>query len=361
MAYFNWNYIFAEFDQYKNVPLWIVLGPRNIGKSTGTYNYLTENNYLTPTNKVLFLRNTDNEVKEMIKDFNQRFKNQYQASGSHIYKLNPKSELDTLSNKKQNTKYEKSELVGYIASINTYTNLKSVEAKDVKFIFYEEFNEDSIYGKNIYWKFINLITTFQRFSKTKIIMLGNKDCFNSDYFVNWNILPNTDPVNDKITEIKDINGNEILGVCLDLGTKRFADLKNEETLSNKLAQLDNRTAKYASGSYSQNIINSVKNYRTFIDDFEPLYQIAIQNENYVLGKYRNKVAIISPWNWNYDDPLPVYAIDSISRTHALTLSKNEIQSVVKNLVYWFKTNQIIFDSYDTLTLFEVVCKVLVNK
>ena len=361
MAFFNWNEIYDEFEHYANVPLWIVLGPRNIGKSTATYNYLIDNNYFTPAAKVLILRNTDAQQKEMIKDFNNRFKEKFYASGSHIYQLNATAVVDNKTGD-ITYKYSKGEVVGYIASINTYTNLKSVEAKDVKFIFYEEFNEDSSFGKNLYMKFINIITTFQRFSKVKMVMLGNKDCFNNDYFVNWNILPNEDTQEDKITEIYDIDGEDILGVCLDLGNKRFADLENENTLSNKLAQLDGRTALYARGGYSQTIINNVRNVRSFIDKFEPLYKLAVANANYVLGKVGEMYAIISPWNWIYGDyELPVYALDALSRTHALTLTKTEIGNVLKSIIHWFKTNQIIFDSYDTLTLFETITKFVALK
>lgn len=357
MAFFDWDRIFSEFEEYENVDMWMVLAPRNVGKSTSTYKYLINNKYFTKDKKVLILRNTENQQKEMIKDFNNRFKDKLLASGSFIYELIPEAHINTKT-KEVEHKFKKGEVVGYIASINTYTNMKSVEAKDVKFIFYEEFNEDTIFGKNIYVKFINLITTFQRFSNVKFVLLGNKDSFNNDYFVNWDIQPNDNNQEDKITEIKSYDGEEILGVCLDLGLKRFADLGNENTLSNKLAQLDGRSRSYANGGYAKEIISNVRNVRSFINDFKPSYKIAIQDANYVFGKVNNMYAIVSPWNWEYDDNLKVYALDKISRTNAISLTKEEMENVARLLMSLFKENKIIFDSWDTRALIQAATTLL---
>lgn len=53
-----------------------------------------------------------------------------------------------------------------------------------------------------------------------------------------------------------------------MGSQHFADLNNNETISYKLATLDNRTAKYADGGYLQNINNNVINYNEYFEYFE---------------------------------------------------------------------------------------------
>lgn len=355
--FFDWDHIFKEFDEYRDVPMWMVLAPRNVGKSTSTYKWALKNGYFTPQKKVLMLRNTDSQTGEMKKDFAARFKDQFTTSGSFVY--NTERELWVNRKTKETVeKFKKKDLVGYISAINTYTNLKSVEAKDVRLIFYEEFNEDTNFGKNIYSKFINLITTFQRFSTVKFLMVGNKDCYNNDFFVNWDIQPNENPDEDKITEIRSYDGSEILGVCLDLGLKRFADLGNQNTLSNKLAMLDGRSRNYALGGYAKTIIQNVRNARSFINEFRPIYKIAVLNNNYVFGKVEEDFAIVSPWNWEISDNLPVYAFDKISRTSATSLTDRELKSALKNIIFLFKNNKLIFDSWDTREVFNMMTKLV---
>lgn len=346
--FFSWKNIFKNYPQMEKAALCAVTAERNVGKSTDTYKYLLENGALTPNKKVVFLRNTETELKTMIKDFNARFSNQFIASGGFIYSLEKQILIDKKT-KDETVKYVKNELVGYMAAVSIYVNYKSVEAKDVKYIVYEEFNEDTSIGRNIYPNFINLITTFIRFNDVKILMIGNRDGFMSDFYINWNIIPKAINIDDELFKIGDV------GYWLEMGTAQFANLKNDETAFYKLAMLDNRTAKYSAGGYIQNLNSNVINFKEILKNFSPIYYIALNEKKYIFGKYKsNQYAIISPWNYSSDLDLKTYALDSISRLlkESLIRDNDDLKDFVSGLLKVIKNKSCYFDSYDTLQIFK---------
>lgn len=346
--FFQWNRIFKKFPHIKKAQIIAVCGPRNIGKSTDTYSYALKKGGFTEHKKVALLRNTDKEVVTMRQDFNNRFLNRFKCVGNFIYSL--KQEFITKDGEEIPI-YTKDKHVGYIAAISTYTNLKSVEAKDLAFIIYEEFNEDTAIGRNIYPQFINLITTLIRFSKVQILMLGNKDGFMSDFYVNWNIIPQTQNANDVIYPIGDF------GYWLELGNKDYEDLNNQNTLFYKLAMLDNRTKTYLNGGYIHGINPIVKNFKELLPDSKPIYYLAINEQKYVFCKYKeNQFCVISPWNVDYqfNDNLKTYSIDLISRLmkESQIIDDDDLTEIVQNLLIWIKKQLVFFDSYDTLQRFK---------
>lgn len=352
MPFFNIDNYFIKYPFLKKFQILAFVGPRNIGKSTDMYKHIIKNGGFTKQEKVLLLRNSDEEIKMMRQDFNDRFKNKYMIVGNSIYLL--KKEIINKDNEEIPI-YKKDDHIGYIAAISTYIKMKSVEAKDVKWIFYEEFNEDTAIGKNIYPKFINLITTFIRFNKVKLFMLGNKDGFASDYYINWDIIPKENNDKDELFYIKDRSGKPF-GCWLELGNDDFKDLGNENTLFYKLAMLDNRTKSYINGGYLQNISPLVKNYKELIKNASPMFYLAIKETKYIFFKYlQNNYCIISPWNYpNNDLPIKTYSLDLISRLIKETqiLDNDDMAEIVKGLLNLLKQGKIYFDSYDTLQIFK---------
>lgn len=346
--YFSWKSIFSKYPSIKNLKLLVACGPRNIGKTTDTYKHnITVDGGFTEKKKTAILRNTDKEVITARQDFNNRFLNKMRAVGNFIYTLK-KTYIEKDGEKVEI--YQKDKHVGYIAAISTYTNLKSIEAKDVRFIIYEEFNEDTAIGRNIYPAFINLITTLIRFSDCKIYMLGNKDGFMSDFYINWNIIPQVQNDNDVLYNIGDF------GIWLELGNKDYSDLGNSDTLFYKLAMLDNRTKSYLNGGYIHGINPIVKNYTEILKDFKLIYYIAVDEQKYLFGKHYNQYAIISPWNVNYefDSKYKVYSVDLISRLlkESEILDEDDNAEIIENLLLLIKKQNVFFDSYDTLQRFK---------
>ena len=345
--FFTWKNLYKFYPQMEKAPLNVVTTERNVGKTTDTYKHILELGGFTPNKKVLLLRNTEKELNIMARDFNARFSNKFICSGGFIYSL----EKTTLVNKKTGEeidKYNKNELVGYMAAVSIYTNYKSVEAKDVKFIVYEEFNENTSIGRNCYPNFINLITTFIRFSDVKIFMLGNRDGFVSDFYINWNIIPTMDTFNDTIYKVGDV------GYWVEMGAQHFQDLNNNKTISNRLAMLDNRTAKYAQGGYLQNINNNVINYNEILKSFKPLYYLMFNECRYIFGNFFingiKKYAVISPWNFKKELDLKIYALDLVSRASrkAIIRDSEDLNDFATALLKLLKESLIYFDSYDTL-------------
>lgn len=347
MPYFSWNAIFKKYPELKQKELIAVCGPRNIGKTTATYPYIEKLGGFKENAKVTILRNTEKELITARQDFNNRFLNKYKCIGSSIYTL--KKTFIVVDNEKTPI-YQKDKHVGYMAAISTYTNLKSIEAKNVKFIIYEEFNEDTAIGRNIYPQFINIITTLIRFSKCKIFMLGNKDGFMSDFYINWNIIPQLQNENDTLFNIGDF------GVWIELGNKDYADLGNSETLFYKLAMLDNRTKAYLLGGYIHGLNPIVKNYQELIKNAKPLYYLAIDEQKYAYCKYNNQYCILSPWNfdYNFNNNLKTYSIDLISRllNESSILDDDDTVEILTNILTLIKKQVVFFDSYDTLQKFK---------
>lgn len=342
--YFSWESIFKKYPKYKNCSIQCVLTERNTGKTYSTFEYLKKYGF-TKENKVLYLRNTDTELRRSKSDFNARFKDELIVRGDFIYTIK-KSKIKEDGEEKIINKVD--EHVGYFASINNYINYKSLEAKDIKYIMYEEFNEDTSIGRQIYFKFINIIKTFERFNKLKyIFMLGNKDGFDSDYFVNWNIIPSINPKESIITPINDELGT--FGVVYDLGHNEFLTLKNNKTIGNRLAQLDNRTNNYIVGGYLKQHSQRVINYKKILEHLTPKFYLAIGDEKYMFGKCNEFFAILAPWNINQHLEIKAYSFDIMSGlSNGVFILENEEHVELVNYIFMLeKDNKLLYDSYDT--------------
>lgn len=245
-----------------------MVAERNCGKTYDTFKYVFDSGGFTPKQKVVYLRNTKTELTKPIADLNNTYKGLLRFKGGLIYNLTP-------FKKDGEEYYKQNEVVGYYASLNDYQNSKGLDAKNVAYFIYDEFNEDTIIGRNLYFKFCNVIKTFERFNKIKyFFVLGNKDGFNNDFFINWDVTPNIDVVNDYVTPIK------TFGVFYDIGNQHFKDLANTQTLSTQLMLLDNRTKAYALGGYQHAITNNVIKYNEILQTFKPQFKLAIDEYAY---------------------------------------------------------------------------------
>lgn len=343
--FFNWNELFEKFPKYKKVVLQVILTERNVGKTYATYVDMDSKNIFTENRKGLIFRNTDKELVQTKRDFANRYKNKLIVQGDFIYDIT----WETIS--KDGEEFQvphKNKVVGYFASINNYINYKSIEAQDICYILYEEFNEDTVIGRNIYFKFINILKTFERFNNLeRVVMLGNKDGFDSDYFVNWNILPSENPKKNKITEIRDDYG--LIGVVYDFGSKEFANLSNSKTLSNRLASFDARTNAYANAQYLKEHCKRVVNCKSIIPTFKPEFYISIRENRFIFGKFESGSAILSPWNYDQDLDLINYSFDVHSSliSDSLILEKDDHIDLMDFLFRKERANELYYDSYDS--------------
>lgn len=353
--FFSWENLLEKYPKYKNVKLLIALTERNVGKTYDTYQVAIKES-LKPNAKLLCLRNTDKELQKMKSDFKARFKGQFIVDGDFIYNV---EKFYLTQDGEKIESYKKKDLVGYFGAINTYTNYKSVEAKYINMVFYEEFNEDTIIGKQIYPKFINILKTFERFNDIKIYMLGNKDACDSDYFINWDIPANNTNEN-LISEVKTREG-EIIGVCFDLCANEFKALANSQTLANKLAMLDQRTALYAQGFYLKGHSNRVVNFKYLAPSFVPKYRLAIDETTFLIGTFSGGWAITSPWNYQTSEivtekmdinQLKSYSLDLYGNLlNETSILDNDTHLLLQEFIFKREKNNLLFyDSYDTKAL-----------
>ena len=88
--YFNIeNYIDhynTQFKKKSKSKILVVNAVRNIGKSYSTWKY-AEKHSLKPNKKLVYMRNQEEQIKFVVKDFNNMFHNKYLATSKKIYKL----------------------------------------------------------------------------------------------------------------------------------------------------------------------------------------------------------------------------------------------------------------------------------
>lgn len=160
----------------------MINAPRNIGKSTSILSYAVKNS-LQDKKRFVYIRNTDNQLDFIVKDFNSTYKNRFHMTKTHIYDM--VKEVVSVKDKMtgevtRRTTYKQNNNVGYVCALSTYKKIKSGAFPDVNVIFYEEYNEEGLQS-NIYKKFINILTTISRFSDVELFMIGNKDSANNEY------------------------------------------------------------------------------------------------------------------------------------------------------------------------------------
>lgn len=257
--------------------IYCINGGRNIGKSTSALKYAAKFS-LKPKNKFVYLRNTGEQLMAAIKDLNNRFYNKFYFTMTHIYQLKQK--------KKKNLDgeieiiYVKDKVVGYTGTINAFDKLKSVEAADINYILYEEYNENTGRMVGIYKKFINLITTLVRFSKKVIIlMLGNRDTANNEFMVNWGVEPRENLLDDITYQI-----DEMIYFS-EIGDKTFLGLNNDKTIFYKLAQYDEETKRYLNGGYIDGYKLDVINYDKRINNLKEIYFYLSSGEYFEIGTF----------------------------------------------------------------------------
>lgn len=370
-GFFTMEWLNEKYPQYAHVGLKAVITERNCGKSTGLYSY-SQTKSLKPTGKLLILRNNDVQMRKLIRDFNDRMKGKFVCVGESIYNV-VKEELVNKKTGEVTIKYTPNDLVGYFANISNYANFKSLEAGNINLIFYEEFNErDNGILKNgtyqprqdnidMYFKFINVVKTFSRFNDVEIIMVGNRDGFKNDFYVNWDIVPSKGATDDVITEIRDDETNELIGVWYDLHPSNFEALGNKNTLADKLARKDVRTGKYASGEYADEVDDMVINYKKLVPRFTPLWILTMYGRNYTMG-YIDDIksgyyAIMSPWNFNNENlKLNAYALDKISKVNRDTkiIEESDLRIIIDAIMRKVKEQKIYFDSYETLEIIKTL-------
>lgn len=360
--YFNIVDVLKKYNiDYENEScIFCVNTIRNVGKTTSCLNWLADR--VNPNKKVAFIRNNEEQLKAFKQDFNSRFAGRYMISGIMVWAVEKVLELDKEGN--ENVKYIKSNHVGYCGSISTYTKIKSIEAANIRYILFDEYNEDSLSIRHIYVKWINMIKTLSRFSKVFVIMLGNRDTPNNEFMVKWGVMPQKeDFTDDYFVQFSP------RGYFLEMGSQQFDGLENDKTLANELAQFDDDSKRYLEGGYAKAVTLQVVPWEKMIKrTFKPLWKAAVDGEMCVFGEFFHPDLRIKAWALCHTTEavemipnLRAISLDSLSyQIGETTLNTQEsIYKYIESLFRLHKKKLLYYDSFDVLTA--MVSKMLVIK
>lgn len=359
MPYFNIQNLIDKYDipvDTKKVCL-AINGERNIGKTTSMLKYFFDEKGVSENQKIAFIRNQDIQRETFVKDFNSRMKNRYKISGEFIYQLYE----HTYTNKEGETvvMYKTGAHVGYCAAITTFLTMKSIESADLRWIVFDEYNEDSTV-KDVYVKFINLFTTFERNNQIFFLMMGNRDTPNNEFMVNWEILPQESiPKEDVVYKLMD--NENWFHMFIELGTDQFKDLENDKTLSYYLSTYNKQAMEYRSGGYANPIHFRVVPYSKVIK-----HRPHTINWGFVLNE---KMYGFIEW-YKDDTDVPFYAVignDDIVKEldkgeynvysfdflgyqegKAIPINAKAMMEMLTKLLILHRKNLLYFDSYTLL-------------
>lgn len=359
--YFNLQKI---IDRY-NIPwqtgcLLCINAIRNVGKTTNGMEWVMPK--VTFKSKIAFIRNSEEQIKTFKQDFNARFAGRFMIVGIMVWSLRQEIEVDKEGN--ENVRFVKDCHVGYCGGISTYTKIKSIEAANIKFIFFDEYNEDHLAIKNVYVKWINMVKTLSRFSNVFILMLGNRDTPNNEFMVKWGVLPSQ----DEFYEDYFVKFSE-RGFFLEMGSRQFDGLENDKTLANELAQFDNDTKRYLEGGYAAKMSLQVVPWGKIISrTFDPLWKAAIDGEICVFGEFKHELTGQTVWALVHDEEavkrasdVQTFSLDSLSYQikEARLNTQESIYGIIEKLFRLHKKHMLFYDSFDIMNA--MINKMLIIK
>jgi len=349
--YFNLDKAIKELKNKFKVGksfLFMINGPRNIGKSYSYWDRVIKNGWLTPNKRIVYLRTTDITIKERSKkDFNQKFYGRYEMTNTHIYELIAKEYI----NKKGvviDTKIIKGEIVGYAVGMNTDTKTRSGEFENVVSIFFEEYN-DFIYQQDIFNKTIQLLCTIIRFQQCEIILMGNKNTASNQFMVNFGI-EKADTNQGKDTWLK----IDSWIFYLDIDHTSFMWEENKETIWFNLAKYSPKTKNFMEGSFMDDFNSKVINFNRFIEPtFKAKWKLIIMGSPYIYGSFDKGYCLIEEV-YSPNEEVKMFAMDLKSNlvNKAKILDKSDISDLASKLGSQFKNGKLFFSDFYTLQLCE---------
>lgn len=154
----------------------ILNGGRDIGKTTGTFLEWLE--LASSQEMIMYIRNTEKELKSYAKTFNAQFAGRYYMSSTSIFRLEKvalyKKDKVTKEEVFERFEYKREEIIGYCATLNGTDGWRSANFNTVKYIFSDEYNQ---IGNSLnFEKFITLWTSILRTKQdVYTVLIGNRD------------------------------------------------------------------------------------------------------------------------------------------------------------------------------------------
>lgn len=272
--------------------VYLCIAPRRIGKTTSSVamadDVWTNSNY---TDKVLILRNTMEEIKELKDGFNgETFRNKYRIIGNSIFKV----DIDPVTGKEflQNRR-----LIGKVGSLSTFANKKSsIESTNYKLILYDEFNsldEDDYtmvrsFRKNQFFTLLEAIASYEGASDDLLLLIiGNKVDASNDILLELGI-ENQDLHDEGDVFRFNVEGFDV--VVENVSQDEFKELfEKKKILAKGLASLNMQTNAYFNeGKFLKTLDKRIRAKKNF-KDWEVTRIIYKLNDTYILEKMHDDV------------------------------------------------------------------------
>lgn len=314
----------------------IVVAARRIGKTTSIWDLAIEmwekSNF---TKLMLYVRNSEEELKAFKKSFNEDYKGRYLASGTHIYHTICDNE----------GKIIKKTVVGLLGAISTFSKLKSaIRNTNFHLVFYDEFNGMDTLSKSEQVQFFNklegdlyyywtelLITIEGKSNDLLAIITGNKVNAQNDILLKLGVELTYDnnPEDIWIDRSVVFKGHNVPIWFLNGGSEQYESIKETHLLTSAFATYDPKCNIYynENGFYQPPSKNVISRYRMKKDI-----------PRYYFGFKKSIICL-------YEDPDPdlnYYYFDEVEMPKNAELIKNEhiypfdYESFVtyKNAIIW---------------------------
>lgn len=174
------------------------------------------------------------------------------------------------------------EIIAYLSSLNTYANSKGGTYPDVKFMVFDEFNED-IYIENAFAKFVMLVDSFKRHRKDfRCVLLGNMINRNNWFLNAMGLRIDWQAKTDQIFDLDEYGVRVVV-----IGKDSFKKLQQERKDINKLASADPAShAFYNEREFLNDETDLVTNFVKWVQKtFKPLFMFRYGDFKYIFGYY----------------------------------------------------------------------------
>lgn len=242
-------------------------------------------------------------------------------------------------------------IIGYLASLNTYANAKGGTYNDVRFMLFDEFNED-VYIENAFAKFVMLVDSFKRHRKDfKCVLLGNMINKNNWFLNAMGLRINWKSEEDLIYYLPEY-GVKIVVV----GTRTYENVVKQRRDINKLASADpSAHAFYNEREFLNDDTDLITNFVKWVKPtFTPLFNFRYGDFKYLFGYYieedGSKMFFVDRDCVYFKDykNLSEYSFDLLGNTskNAQILEDDDIEDIQNKLFSIAKQDRLRYGSFD---------------
>ncbi len=325
---------FLDVEQYleNEYPITCIVSDRGLGKTHSSIARV-EQHCLTRNAKFVIVRLTY-EVFKKFKDDLESSREGWKCSFAS-----------------QNIKKD-GEIIGYLASLNTYANAKGGTYNDVEYMVFDEFNED-VYIENAYAKFVMLVDSFKRHRKNfKCILLGNMINKNNWFLNAMGLRIDWKCEDDKIYYLPEYGVKVVV-----VGSKTFEKLTNARKDISKLASADpSAHAFYNEREFLNDETCLVTNFVKWVQPtFQPLFYFRLKEFKYIFGRYleeNGKVHFfVDRYNIHFKNyqGLAEFGFDGLgasSSKESQVIEDDDLLDFQKHFFVLTKQQKLMFGSFD---------------